>query len=110
MKLQLTKSPAELHTPVITVTTAHITFSQIFTSRCLVEAFIGGRFRCSVFLEYPLPQLKLKVEINLRLTIGRPVCLGVGLPSGAHGQIFVFCLTIAGFLMWCALSDERMGL
>jgi hypothetical protein len=27
------------------------------------------------------------------------VCLGVGLPSGAHDQIFVFCLMIAVFLM-----------
>jgi hypothetical protein len=49
-------------------------------------------------------------EVNLRPKVSRPVCLGVGLPSGAHDQIFVFCLTIAGFLMCGTLSDERMGL
>jgi hypothetical protein len=51
-----------------------------------------------------------EVEVNLRPTISRPVCLDVGLPSGAHDHIFVFCLTIAGFLLWDALSDESMGL
>jgi hypothetical protein len=52
----------------------------------------------------------VEVEVNLRPTVSRPVYLGVGLPSGAHDQVFVFCLTIAGFLMWGTLSDERMGL
>jgi hypothetical protein len=49
-------------------------------------------------------------EVNVRPTVSRPVCLGVWLPSGAHDQIFVFCLTIAGFLMCGTLSDQRMGL
>jgi hypothetical protein len=49
-------------------------------------------------------------DINLRPTVSWPVCLGVGLPSGAYDQIFVFCLTMAGFLMWGTPSDERMGL
>jgi hypothetical protein len=53
---------------------------------------------------------EVEVEVNLRPTASWPVCLGVELPSGAHDQIFVFCLTIAGFLMWGTLSDERIGL
>jgi hypothetical protein len=32
------------------------------------------------------------------------------LTSGEFDQTFVFCLTIAGFLMWGTLSDERTGL
>jgi hypothetical protein len=52
----------------------------------------------------------VEVEVNLGPTINRPVCLGVGLPFGAHDQIFVFCLIIAGFLLWGSLSDERIGL
>jgi hypothetical protein len=53
---------------------------------------------------------KVEVEVNLRLLVSRPVCLGVELPYGAHDQIFVFSLTIAGFFMWGTPSDERMGL
>jgi hypothetical protein len=53
---------------------------------------------------------EVEIEVKLRPTVSRPVCLCVGLPSGAHDQIFVFFLTIAGFLMWDTLSDERMGL
>jgi hypothetical protein len=54
--------------------------------------------------------LDISDEVNLRPTVSRPVCLGFWLPSGAQDQIFVFCLTIAGFLMCGILSDERMGL
>jgi hypothetical protein len=44
--------------------------------------------------------------LNLRPMVSRPVCLGVRLPSGAHDQSFVFCLMIAGFLMWSTLWLE----
>jgi hypothetical protein len=40
-------------------------------------------------------------EVKLRPTISR---------FGAHDQIFVFCLKIAGSLLWGVLSDERMDL
>jgi hypothetical protein len=34
----------------------------------------------------------------------------VGLSSGAYGQIFVFCPTTVGFLLWGAFSDEKLCL
>jgi hypothetical protein len=55
-------------------------------------------------------EVDLQVEVKLRPKISRPIYLGVGLPSGAHDQIFVLCLTIAGSLLWVTFSDERMGL
>jgi hypothetical protein len=54
--------------------------------------------------------LEVEVEVILRPTVSQPVCLNAGLPSGAYDQIFVFCLTVAGFLMWAALSDDRKDL
>jgi hypothetical protein len=42
--------------------------------------------------------VEVKVEVNLRSTVSRSVWLGVELPSGVHDQIFVFSLTIKGFL------------
>jgi hypothetical protein len=44
----------------------------------------------------PVQQLQVEVEVegNLRPTVSRPGCLGVGLTSRAHDQIFVSCLTI----------------
>jgi hypothetical protein len=57
-----------------------------------------------------LLEVEFEVEVNLRPTVSWPVCLGIGLPSGAYDQIFVFHLTISGFLMWGTLSDERTGL
>jgi hypothetical protein len=46
----------------------------------------------------------------LWLTVSQTVCLGVKHPSGAYDQIFYYCQTVAGLLMWGALSDEKMGL
>jgi hypothetical protein len=42
----------------------------------------------------------------VNLLASRPVYLSVGLSFGAHEHIPFFCLTISGFLMWGALSDE----
>jgi hypothetical protein len=42
----------------------------------------------------------VKVKVILRLTISQSVSLGIEHPPGAHDQIFV---------LWGALSDERMG-
>jgi hypothetical protein len=51
-----------------------------------------------------------EVEIKFRLTVSRTVCLGVGLPSATKDQIFLFCLTIVGFLMLGTLSGKKTGL
>jgi hypothetical protein len=61
---------------------------------------------------WPLDHSSSLVEVELKLqpTVSRPVYLDVGLPSGTCDQIFFSVLTIAGFLMWGALSDDRMDL
>jgi hypothetical protein len=45
----------------------------------------------------------------LRPMVSRPVCLGIKRPSAAYDQIFYYCQTVAGLLLWGALSDERTG-
>jgi hypothetical protein len=54
--------------------------------------------------------VEVEVEVNVRPTVSRPVCLGIGIPSGAHDQISFISLTIAGFLISSTLSEERTGL
>jgi hypothetical protein len=52
---------------------------------------------------------KVKVKVILWPTVSQPVCLGIKHPSGAYDQI-CYCQTVAGLLIWGALSDERIGL
>jgi hypothetical protein len=51
--------------------------------------------------------LEVKVEVNLRSTVSRSFCLGVGLQTGAHNQIFVFRLTIE--VSWCGTPSLTRG-
>jgi hypothetical protein len=46
----------------------------------------------------------------LRPTICRTNCLDVKHRTGAQDQIFITVKTVAGLLIWSALSDERTGL
>jgi hypothetical protein len=52
------------------------------------------------------------LEVNLRLTVSRPVCLGIRHSSGTRDQFF-FLLEISfrrcGFVICSALSDEKTG-
>jgi hypothetical protein len=54
-------------------------------------------------------EVEAEVEVKLRPTFSRPVCL----VPGSHLEPttrFLFYLAIAEFMQWSALSDERMGL
>jgi hypothetical protein len=51
---------------------------------------------------------QVKVQVNLRPAVNRPVCLGVGLPFGAHDQFFFRQMLVCYFCS--ALSDVRSGL
>jgi hypothetical protein len=57
-------------------------------------------------LIYPIFWMLYLVEVKLQPTVSRQVCLGVGLPSGTHDQIF-FCFENCGFLaVWRPLWSE----
>jgi hypothetical protein len=59
-------------------------------------------------------EVEVEVEVNLRPTVSRPVCLGVRSPSGIFDHFFLspwnFFQTSACLLFCSALSDERTGL
>jgi hypothetical protein len=52
----------------------------------------------------------LNLSLTLRPTVSRPICLGIKHQSGAYDNIFITVKTVAGLLMWGALSDDRTGL
>jgi hypothetical protein len=51
-----------------------------------------------------------EVEVNLRPTVSRPPVLVSGSHLEPMTRFNFISLTIADFLMWSTLSDERMGL
>jgi hypothetical protein len=55
-------------------------------------------------------QLSLSLNIMLRPTVSRPVCLGKKHPPGAYDQFFFACVTVTVLFLCGALSDERSGL
>jgi hypothetical protein len=55
---------------------------------------------------------KLGLSLMLLSTVSRPVCLGIKHASWAYDQNFITVTvkTVAGLLMWGALSGDRKGL
>jgi hypothetical protein len=96
LQLQLALVSAVIFGSEFHRTRGHILLSQIryFFFRRLLR-LAGSRWRYST----------LSLSLMLRPTVSRPVCLGIKHPSGAYDQ-FLF-LSVAGWLMWGALSDER---
>jgi hypothetical protein len=71
------------------------------TCRALIESYALRKN----YVRYPF----LSLSLMLRPMVGRPVCLGIKQPSGAHNQISIIVRQLR--VCWCgALSDERMGL
>jgi hypothetical protein len=95
-------SLAELHTPKITVTTTHINSSQ--TSLVMSN---GRCYLSSGFPNCPWPHLPVCLLTAAALltdsTTARVECY-------VMTYFFYYCQTVAGLLMWGALSDERTGL
>jgi hypothetical protein len=85
------------------ISCAFVPAVTILWCRCL-PAIRGCTYK------YRLIEWIYEVEFEVQIQARRLTYLRVGLPSEAHDQIFVFCLTIAGSLMWYALCGERMGL
>jgi hypothetical protein len=54
----------------------------------------------------------LEAEVELRTTVGRPVCLGVGYSIAAMTRFFLSLSSSEDFLSlnWCALSEQRTSL
>jgi hypothetical protein len=58
-------------------------------------------------------KILLSLSLMLQPTVSRPVCLGIKHPSGLMTRFLLpygIRRTVAGLLIWGALSDERMGL
>jgi hypothetical protein len=79
---------------------------------CLVMWLISFRvtLRLSSALRMTYEWRTNPFSLILRPTVRRPVCLGIDHPSRAYDQIFITVKTVAGLLIWGALSDGRTDL
>jgi hypothetical protein len=82
---------------------------SLFVTSYNSQGYAGGIRQCfNTGFSYLIPCLRL--SLMLRSTVSRPVCLGVKAPFGDLRPDLYYCLTLAGLLIWGALSDEKVGL
>jgi hypothetical protein len=61
-------------------------------------------------LTIALKNLLNSLSLTLRPTVSQPICLGTKHPFRGLRPDLDYCLTVAGLLVWGALSDDRTGL
>jgi hypothetical protein len=90
-----------------------VTIKQCF-SRLRLHLLYGSCDRLGTFLRHvtkypPVYTSKVKINVMLRSTVSRPVCLGVKDPSGAFDRIFIAVRQLQ--VCWCgafSLTRERV--
>jgi hypothetical protein len=66
-----------------------------------------AKFNSVVVSRSPFSLLTLNPSLMLRLTVSRPVCLGIKHPSGAYDQIFITVKQLR--VCWCGVLSLTRG-
>jgi hypothetical protein len=107
------------------IRTSRILATDLSQSHCNFNSHMRSSWHRLIpfllFLQLPIPKTRLssipllfstplKVKVILRPAVSRPVYLGRQAPIWGLRPDFYNYQTVAGLLMWGALSDERTGL